>query len=196
MTKAINPLMEKGKEEKRLPHSFIAYLCDHLREYQLDEGSVRMPITDTPAVVGIVLYFMRNEPKTSKAKLEWQMHLLDNVKLSNRYFDSEHLCIGTEEQILDWSEDRKNGRPNLEKFLSHMEKKGLIAKKGKMYILLNEDLVKEHLASDALFQKGNFLWCLASISEKLRHSNATDTGRLVRKWINEQFISWPCYSQQ
>ena len=178
MTEAINPLIEKGKEEKRLPHSFIAYLCDHLKEYQLDEGNVGMPIKYTPAVIGMILYFMKKEPKTSKTKLEWQMHLLDNINLFGV----------TEGHILDWSKDKKNGRPNLEKFLLHMEKKGLIAKKGKMYVLLKEDFVKKHLVPDAFFQKGYFLRWLNRITDKLLSSTATETGKLVKEWIEKQFI--------
>lgn len=163
-------------EPKYKPHNLIAMLCSLMRDYQLPEGSVNMPLEETAAVVGVILYLLEKEPEISRTKLEYQMLLLDNMHIFEGFEDTD------EQHIFHWEQQMKNSRPNLEGILNFMELKGLIAQKRKRFY------VKKHgVISEGKIQNKVLNW-LNSISEKLYGHSADESGRKVRQWIKERTL--------
>lgn len=158
------------KEHKHIPHNQIANICGLMKEYRLPVGKVNMPVEDTPAVIAIILYFLGNDEKISTTKLQYQMLLLDNMCLFE----------GSNDHILDWRKDMKNGIPNLEPFLEHMESKKLVKRSKKQIILLQKDMITEGNFHEKLKN-----WLL-SISERLKSCNVTQTRERVKILIAER----------
>ncbi len=128
------------------PNRLIASVIEETgKEYQLPSGAVDMPVQETGAIVAIILYLIKAEPKIGITKLEYYIILLDKMcfqETGQRLFNYR-LTYGPYGYFIQ----------NFRAFLDFLEDKGVISKRRDYYARRKYriDFKTHHEVSEAIF---------------------------------------------